>query len=81
MHWGRNHAKGTIINSTLRTEVSQYLNDLGYKLVSNSADPPGSLSFLVKDDAINAFALPGRYIGIHSGLILSSGSESELAGA
>ena len=62
-------------------EVSQYLNDLGYKLVSNSADPTRQFEFfLVKDDAINAFALPGGYIGIYSGLILSSGNESELAG-
>jgi predicted Zn-dependent protease len=62
-------------------EVSQYLNDLGYKLVSNSADPGRQFEFfLVKSESINAFALPGGYIGIHSGLILSSGSESELAG-
>jgi predicted Zn-dependent protease len=74
----RVRASGSFVSDP---EVSQYLNDLGYKLVSNSIDPSRHFEFfLVKDDAINAFALPGGYIGIYSGLILSSGNESELAG-
>lgn len=36
--------------------------------------------FLVKDPAINAFALPGGYIGIHTGLITTSEHESEVMG-
>jgi beta-barrel assembly-enhancing protease len=36
--------------------------------------------FLVKDPSINAFALPGGYIGIHTGLITSSEQESEVMG-
>src|SRR3546814_360305 len=35
--------------------------------------------FPLRDPSINAFALPGGYIGINSGLIVASGSESELA--
>jgi beta-barrel assembly-enhancing protease len=34
--------------------------------------------FLVKDPSINAFALPGGYIGVHTGLIVQSARESEL---
>ncbi len=36
--------------------------------------------FLVKDPSINAFALPGGYIGIHTGLITTSDHESEVMG-
>lgn len=35
--------------------------------------------FLVDDGSINAFALPGGFIGVHAGLIASAQSESELA--
>lgn len=34
--------------------------------------------FLVKDPSINAFALPGGYIGVHTGLVVQSARESEL---
>src|SRR5690606_27609382 len=36
--------------------------------------------FVVRDDRINAFALPGGYIGVNSGLLLATDNESELAG-
>jgi predicted Zn-dependent protease len=36
--------------------------------------------FVVKDSMLNAFALPGGYIGVHTGLILAARTESELAG-
>ncbi|HCF47991.1 MAG TPA: zinc metalloprotease, partial [Gammaproteobacteria bacterium] len=35
---------------------------------------------LLNDDSINAFAGPYGYIGVHTGMLLSSDSESELAG-
>jgi predicted Zn-dependent protease len=35
---------------------------------------------MVRDDRINAFALPGGYIGVNSGLLLATDNESELAG-
>nr|MBF0686021.1 M48 family metalloprotease [Pseudomonas sp.] len=44
---------------------------------------PGAPSlnvFGVRDASINAFAMPGGHIGIHSGLVVSAQSESELAG-
>jgi predicted Zn-dependent protease len=40
----------------------------------------GFYFFPINDPSINAFAMPGGYIGVHTGLILSSQGESELAG-
>jgi predicted Zn-dependent protease len=63
------------------TEITSYLNALGQRLTSNS-DSGGQLFtfFVVNDPAINAFAGPGGYIGVNSGLILAAENESELAG-
>ncbi|NOY61964.1 MAG: M48 family metallopeptidase [Gammaproteobacteria bacterium] len=61
-------------------EVHEYINSLGYRLVSNSEQQDGAFTFfVVEDPAINAFAVPGGFIGINSGLILASTSEGELA--
>lgn len=61
-------------------DATEYLNTLGFKLVSVS---PARFTdfqfFLVRDPMMNAFALPGGFIGVHSGLILTAQSESELA--
>ena len=62
-------------------EVDAYLDSLGRRLLA--ADPASDGQafhfFVVDDREINAFALPGGYIGINRGLILASQSESELA--
>lgn len=61
-------------------EINEYIQALGYRLVSNTDGYSQDFTFFVVDDpAINAFAAPGGYIGINSGLILTSESESELA--
>lgn len=61
-------------------EVTDYLNALGARLVANSQDPSRAFEFFViHDSTLNAFALPGGFIGVHTGLILSAQSESELA--
>ena len=61
-------------------EATAYLNVLGNRLVSNSADARQDFEFfLVKDATLNAFALPGGYIGVHTGTIIGAQSESELA--
>src|SRR5882672_11218440 len=61
-------------------EVADYLNTLGYRLVANSPDPAGPFEFFaIADNSINAFALPGGFVGVHSGLLLAAQSESELA--
>lgn len=62
-------------------DIEAYLNQLGNRLVAFSKDPGfGFYFFPINDASINAFAMPGGYIGVHSGLILASESESELAG-
>ena len=61
-------------------EVTDYINGLGYKLVANSANSGQAFEFFViNDPSINAFALPGGFIGAHTGLIVTSQTESELA--
>jgi len=61
--------------------VDRYLQGLGQRLVSQSTaatDP--FLFFAVRDGRINAFALPGGYVGINTGLLIVTRNESELAG-
>ena len=61
-------------------EVTEYIQSLGYQLVANSDAPSQDFTFfIINDIAINAFAAPGGFIGINSGLILTTDSESELA--
>lgn len=61
-------------------ELVGYLNRLGQRLVASSSEPGQPFEFFVMDDpSINAFALPGGYIGVNSGLIMLAQSESELA--
>jgi predicted Zn-dependent protease len=63
-------------------ETSEYLQALGSRIVTQaSGDSAQRFSFFfVKDDSINAFALPGGFIGVNYGLVLASRNESQLAG-
>ena len=62
-------------------EIAEYLNSIGYRMVSSSPEPRQAFEFFaVRDPMVNAFALPGGYIGVHTGLLLTAQSESELAG-
>ncbi|MCK0505566.1 beta-barrel assembly-enhancing protease [Aromatoleum anaerobium] len=61
-------------------EIEDYIDRLGQRLVKASAAPYQEFDFFViRDATLNAFALPGGFIGVHSGLILAAESESELA--
>jgi len=61
-------------------EVNDYLNELGNRLVTATRDVRQDfLFFAVPDPQINAFALPGGFIGVNTGLILLAQSESQLA--
>lgn len=61
-------------------ELTEYLNNLGYRLVAASPDNrQGFEFFVIQDNMVNAFALPGGFIGVHTGLVLTAQSESELA--
>ena len=62
-------------------EVAEYANSLGARLTARSDSARQEFEFfVVRDGQINAFALPGGYIGVHTGLILATSNESELAG-
>lgn len=70
-------ASGALVNDI---EVADYLAALGYRLAANSSDNQQTFAFFViQDPTINAFALPGGFVGVHTGLIQSARSESELA--
>lgn len=61
-------------------EIQQYIQTLGQRLVAHSDAPAYPFYFfVVMENDINAFAGPGGYIGVNSGLILMTEAESELA--
>ncbi len=61
-------------------EVQAYVELLGNRLAANTGVRDRRFTFfVVNDPAINAFAGPGGYIGINSGLILTTHTEAELA--
>ncbi|MGC1819112.1 MAG: M48 family metalloprotease [Casimicrobiaceae bacterium] len=70
-------ASGAYLNDP---EVNDYLNEIGHRLIAASTDVKTDFHFFaVNDPTINAFALPGGYVGVNTGLILLTQSESELA--
>lgn len=61
-------------------DVTDYLTGVGYRLVAASPDSRIDFTFFaLRDNTVNAFAMPGGFIGVHTGLILTAQSESELA--
>jgi len=66
-----------VTDETLR----HYIRQLGERLLAVGAGSGGDYHFfIVRDATINAFATPGGYIGVHSGLFLAARNESQLAG-
>ena len=62
-------------------EIDDYLTGLGNKLVANSDMRGEKFHFyLIERPQINAFAIPGGYISLNTGLIAKTKTESELAG-
>lgn len=62
-------------------ELVDYVTSVGQRLLSAADNPPRDMTyFVVRDDSVNAFALVGGHIGIHTGLIMLTQNESELAG-
>jgi predicted Zn-dependent protease len=60
--------------------VTEYVNRVGQNLVRNSdAQVPFTIK-VIDSDVVNAFALPGGFFYVNSGLILHADEESELAG-
>jgi predicted Zn-dependent protease len=61
-------------------DVNEYINNLGSRLAASSPEARQDIEFFVLRDAtLNAFAMPGGFIGVHTGTITSAQSESELA--
>jgi predicted Zn-dependent protease len=61
-------------------ETTEYIQSIGNRLASHAQDGKQRFTFfVVKDPGINAFALPGGFIGVNEGLILATADESELA--
>lgn len=71
-------ANGRVIDDPL---INEYINDVGSRVAAQANEDGHRFSFFViEDPAINAFALPGGYIGVHTGLIEATRNEDELAG-
>ncbi|HET8808294.1 MAG TPA: M48 family metalloprotease [Methylophaga sp.] len=61
-------------------ELNDYIKGLGNRLVASSDAPSLPFTFfMVSDPSINAFAAPGGFIGVHSGLMLTADTEDEIA--
>lgn len=62
-------------------QLQAYVSELGRKLVAQSEIPNAQFQFFVlNDDTVNAFALPGGYVYVSRGLIALCEDEAELAG-
>lgn len=62
-------------------ELTAYINKVGNRLVRHTRKSPSDFQFYVMaSEGVNAFALPGGYIGVNAGLIVATDTESELAG-
>src|SRR5260370_35749660 len=63
-------------------ELTEYVNEIGRRIVAAS---PGSRQdfefFMVRDTTINAFAMPGGFVGLHTGRLRAAQTESEIVGA
>lgn len=62
-------------------EVSEYIQTIGHSLSSRAEEGQHQFTyFVVRSPVINAFAMPGGFIGINAGLFLMTHNENELAG-
>ncbi len=69
---------GQVVEDPLITE---YINEIGLRIAAHANDGGHRFEFFVVDDErINAFALPGGFIGVHTGLLEATRNEDELAG-
>jgi beta-barrel assembly-enhancing protease len=70
-------AGGVVLNDP---EVNAYLNELGQRLIAANPEIRQPFEFFAVGDAsVNAFAMPGGFIGVNMGLVLLTQTESELA--
>jgi len=79
---GKEYSQQVEASSKLITDptITEYINRIGQNLVRNSdSQVPFTIKVLDSDD-VNAFALPGGFFYVNSGLILAADNEAELAG-
>ncbi len=79
---GRELAAEIETQSRLITDpiITEYVNRIGQSIVRNSDAKVPFIIKVVDDDEVNAFALPGGYFYVDSGLIMAADNEAELAG-
>jgi predicted Zn-dependent protease len=71
-------ASGEVVEDPL---INEYINEIGNRIAAQTNDGDHDFTFFViEDPRINAFALPGGFIGVHTGLLEATRSEDELAG-
>lgn len=70
-------ANGAIIDDPI---INEYIQNLGAKVAAGAASTTTRFTFFVVNaNSINAFAMPGGFIGVHAGLLLASKTENEVA--
>jgi predicted Zn-dependent protease len=82
INMGRQYADQVDANSKLIKDpvVTEYVNRLGQNLVRNSDSKVPFIIKVIDSDDINAFALPGGFFYVNTGVILNADNEAELAG-
>jgi len=63
--------------------LNNYVNEMGQRIVAQTSEPFNRLPWqfhVVEDPAINAFAIPGGHVYVHTGLIANADNAAELAG-
>ena len=79
---GKTYATEVEKSSKLITDpvIEEYVNRIGQNIVKNSDCKVPFTIKIIDSDEINAFALPGGFFYVNSGLILNADEEAELAG-
>ncbi len=79
---GRAYSQDVESSSNMVTDpvITEYVNRVGQNIVRNSDSEVPFTIKVVDSDAVNAFALPGGFFFVDSGLILAADNEAELVG-
>ena len=82
INMGRQYAEQVDNSSKLIKDpvITEYVNRIGQNLVRNSDSKVPFTIKVIDADVINAFALPGGFFYVNTGLILAADNEAELAG-
>jgi beta-barrel assembly-enhancing protease len=80
--WGKQISRQVESQTKLINDpvISEYVNRVGQNIVRNSDSQVTFTIKVIDSDDVNAFALPGGFFYVDSGLILAADSEAELAG-